>query len=132
MKNFIITSNIFLLFPLVGSFFMKEWIYFAFVIGLCISSPLYHYLREYHSSKDYLFQTARKLDWIIAGSAYFMMFYYIFTKVNPTYQIPLFIALALTLVLFWYGYKIGNYQKSHPWFHIIAPIVSGLIVISFI
>jgi len=132
MKNFIITSNIVLLFPLIASFYMKEWIYFAFVAGLCISSPLYHSLREYRSNEPHLFKTARTLDWLLAGGAYFMMYYYIFTKVNPLFKIPLFIALSLTLVFFWYGYKIGNYKKLHPWFHLTAPIVSGLIVLSFV
>ncbi len=132
MRNFIITSNISLLFPLWASFFMREWIYFAFVAGLCISSPLYHYLKEHHSSKPHLFKNARALDWIIAGGAYAMMYFYIFTKVDSTFRIPLFIALSLSLIFFWYGYKIGNYRKLHPWFHLTAPIVSGLIVLSFI
>lgn len=132
MKNFIITSNISFLLPLFASFFMKEWIYFAFAVGLCISSPLYHYLKEHHGSKPHLFVAARKLDWIIACGAYFMMYYYIFTRVDSILRIPLFITLSLTLIFFWYGYKIGNYEKLHPWFHIVAPIVSALIVLSFV
>ena len=130
MKNYIITSNIFLLFPVIAAFWAREWLYFSIAFGLIIFSTIYHYLSELNPSKTLLLKISKNLDWILASCGYIYMFYYVFTRVNPLFKIPLFIALALTLVFFYYGYKFGNYKKLHPWFHFITFTISGIIVIS--
>ena len=109
---------------------MEEWIYFAFSVGLIFASPSYHYLKEFHPSFKIILNLFKDSDWIIALGAYCYMFYYIFTKVTLSLQIPFTIALVISLLFFWYGFKYGDYKKLHPWFHIFAFTISGLIVIS--
>jgi hypothetical protein len=130
MKKFIITSNIFLFIPVIASAIVHEWLYFFFALGISIFSPIFHYLRENNSKRTKLLHAIRDFDWFFAVGAYIYMYYFIFTKVNNQFQVPLTIALSLTGIFFWYGFKFGNYKKFHPWFHIVAPVVSGLIVVS--
>jgi len=124
--NFIVLSNIFLLIPVILAAQKGEWLYFLLALALCVSSPIFHYLYSYNRS-SILFGPVRKTDWVIAISAYFYMLYFIFAKLD-VYQIELTILLALTALFFFYGYKIGDYKKLHPWFHISASIVSGFII----
>lgn len=123
-------SNIFLFLPVIAAAWVGEWIYFSIAFGLSIFSPIYHYLSEFNRSNEKSFKIAKTMDWVFALSAYIYMYYYIFTKVNPSQQILFAILLSLTAIFFWYGYKVSDYKKYHPWFHIIGPIISALIVIS--
>ena len=128
--KFIIYSNIFFFIPVIAALWLHEWVYFIIGFSACIFSPIYHYLREYHPQKTKLFKTVRDLDWLAAVCSYAYMYYYTFTKVQPQYQMPLAIALTLTIAFFWYGFKFGNYNRTHPWFHTVLPLVSFLVVIS--
>ena len=130
MKNFIIISNIFLFLPVIASAYIGEWLYFFFAIGLSIFSPIYHILRESNTSKKKLLNLFKRLDWLFAIGAYIYMYYFIFTKIDFSLKILFLVLLTLTLIFFWYGYKSKNYKRLHPWFHLIAPIISSLIVIS--
>jgi hypothetical protein len=123
-------SNIFLFIPVIASAMVHEWIYFVFALGLSIFSPIYHYLTEYNSSKIALRNITKKLDWIFALGAHLYMYYFIFTKVQSSLQVTLAVLLSLSVIFFLYGFKFGDYKKSHPWFHVFASIVSGLIVLS--
>ena len=125
--SFIITSNIFLAIPVVISAWKGEWIYFAFAVALIISSSAYHYLKI-KRSKSQTERFFKEADWIVAGGAYIYMYYFIFTQLDSHIQIPITIVLTSTLLFFWYGYKWSSYKKMHPWFHVTAFIVSGLIV----
>lgn len=127
MIPFMLSSNIFLAIPVVIAFYKSEWIYFFFALGLFIFSPLYHFFDIYNDSSNFL-QLFRALDWINALGAYIYMYYFIFFKLPKKYRIFLFVFLTLTVIFFIYGYKFGNYEIWHPYFHILAPIVSGLIV----
>ncbi len=128
--NFMMLSNIFLFIPVVASAWVHEWLYFFFALGISIFSPIYHYLTEYNSKYVKLRNRAKELDWIFAIGAHIYMYYFIFTNVPHSSQPPLFILLSFSIMFFWYGFKFGDYKKFHPWFHVVAPIISGLIVMS--
>ncbi len=123
-------SNIFLFIPVIASALVHEWVYFVFALGISIFSPIYHYLTENNSKNINLRNIAKSLDWFFAVGAHMYMYYFIFTKVDPSLQSILATLLSLSIIFFWYGFKFGNYKKFHPWFHVIAPIISGLIVLS--
>lgn len=122
-------SNIFLFLPVVAAAWIHEWLYFAFALGLSIFSPLYHYLKIYKPNSKYL-PGVKAADWLIAVGAYLYMFYFIFTKDAPGLRLFLFSALTFTVLFFWYGFRFRKYKNLHPWFHVMAPIVSSIIVIS--
>ena len=120
-------SNLFLFIPVIISAWKGEWVYFLIALGASISSSLYHYLRIYRF-KSRFFKRIKEMDWIFAIISYAYMFYFIFKKVPSEFQLSLAVVLFTTILFFWYGFKKGNYMKLHPWFHIFASIVSGLIV----
>ncbi len=124
---FIISSNIFLLIPVVIAFWKGEWIYFSLALSLVFFSPLYHYLRIYRSESRF-HQLVRELDWLVALLSYLYMFYIVSAKVPEHVESMLYILLIFTILFFIYGYKLADYRKYHPWFHIVAPIVSGIII----
>lgn len=127
--HFIILSNIFLLFPVIASFLKGEWIYFAFAFGLLITSPCYHSCRIYWpTSRWHTFW--RGTDWLIAVGAYIYMFHFVFSRVPQNLEGWFAASLILSVLFFWYGFKFGTYDKFHPWFHVIAPLISGFIVLS--
>lgn len=130
MKKFIVSSNILLLLPMIAAAYVHEWIYFTIALGASIFSPTYHYLKESNSKHLSLFKLAKDFDWLFATAAYYYMYYFIFTKVQVELRVWLAVALSLTMMFFWYGFRFGNYKKTHPWFHIITALVSGLIVLS--
>ena len=130
MKKFIITSNIFLLFPVIAAFYAKEWFYFSIALCVSIFSPIYHYLKESNSKYLTLLSLVKDFDWLFAIAAYIYMYYFIFTNTQVGLRVWLAIALSLTLIFFWYGFRFGDYKKTHPWFHIVTALVSGLIVLS--
>jgi CDP-diglyceride synthetase len=126
--KFIVYSNIFFLIPVIAALLLNEWIYFAIGLSACIFSPIYHYLRENHSKHTTLLSVVRKIDWLCAITSYAYMYYFVVTRVSPQYQGSLITALTLTIMFFWYGFKFGNYQRAHPWFHVILPFISLLVV----
>lgn len=120
-------SNIFLILPVIFSFIYKENIYFFLALGLFILSPLYHLwsIKKFKNIK-----IIKYLDWIFAISAFFYMYLYTYLYVVNIYKkYILYILLFFVVVFFWYGWKKGYYEKLHPWFHVVAPIVSSLILI---
>lgn len=123
----ILTSNIFLLVPTIIAYAKSEWVYLAFCLGLCVASPMYHYLKIYNRGSK-MFPFFKALDWIVGIGAYFYMYYFIFTKVVVGWQIALAVLLTLTVAVFIYGFKFGDYNKSHPWYHLFVFLTSGLIV----
>lgn len=128
--KFMMESNLFLLIPVGAAFYMQEWVYFYIALGAIIFSSLYHYLKQEQFKNIIFFDIIRSLDWTCATIAYGYMYYYIFTEVNIIYKNLFAIILSVTMLFFWYGFKIGDYKKTHPWFHIITAVVSGLIVIA--
>ncbi len=75
-----------------------------------------------------MFPFFRALDWVVGIGAYYYMYYFIFTKVAVEWQMVLFAMLTLTIALFVYGFKFGDYDKSHTWYHVFVFLTSGLIV----
>lgn len=130
MKKFIVTSNIFLIIPAIAAYYAQEWIYFSIALCVGIFSPTYHYLKESNSKYLFIFKLAKDFDWLFAIVAYYYMYYFIFTKTAAQLHFWLATALTLTLVFFWYGFKFGNYKKTHPWFHVVTGLVSALIVLA--
>lgn len=127
MIPFMLSSNIFLAIPVVIAFLKKEWIYFGLALGLLIFSPLYHFFDIYNEN-SYFLQLFRILDWSTAIGAYIYMYYFVLFRIPKNLKIHFFIFLTLTIIFFIYGYKFEDYEIWHPYFHIIAPIVSGAIV----
>jgi hypothetical protein len=129
MKNkLMMFSNIFLFFPVLFAFIYHQWLYFFFATGLLIFSPSYHIYKIFHP-KSFFFKILKEGDWIFAISAFIYMYYYTYQNIEGYKQIIFYILLSLVLIFFWYGYKKNDYEKWHPWFHIIAPIISTTILI---
>ena len=57
------------------------------------------------------------------------MYYYVYQNISGLNKIIFYALLFLVILFFWYGYKKGDYEKIHPYFHIIAPIISSAILI---
>jgi multisubunit Na+/H+ antiporter MnhE subunit len=129
---FIVTSNVFLLFPLFVAFFKKEWVYFGITLGIFVASIGFHYGYEFHR-KNPLTQKFRILDWLLAMLGTLYVFYFITQSDARMSMKVLFAALfMITLTFFWYSYILKNYEgykKLHPWFHVFSPIVLGFIVL---
>ncbi len=118
-------SNIFLGLPVLFAGIYHEWLYLFFASGLFIFSPLYHWYKI-NKPKSLLFKL---FDWMFALGSFVYMYYYVYKHAPANYKIFLYIALSLVVLFFWYGWKRADYEKMHPWFHIIAPIVSSIILI---
>ncbi len=121
-------SNLFLILPVISAAQYHEWLYCFFASGLFIFSPLFHWYRISDTSSIY-FRVFKKADWIFAIGAFLYMYYYIYAFISGRQQLALFILLTLVVWFFWYGWRRGEYDTWHPWFHIVAPIVSSVILI---
>jgi CDP-diglyceride synthetase len=119
-------SNFFLLLPAVFAALYGEWLYFFFAAGLCIISPLYHWYKIYRP-KSLQFNLYRRLDLLFAVGAFLYMYYWVYNF--GTYKLIFFTLLTVVVTFFLYGRK-ADYKRLHPWFHIIAPILSASILIS--
>lgn len=129
MKNrLMMFSNIFLALPVVFAGVYKEWLYCFLASGLFVFSPLYHWYKIIKPTSFY-FNLFKKLDWICAVCAFIYMYYYTYQNIEGNKQIIFYMLLSLVLIFFWYGYKKGDYEKIHPWFHVIAPIISSTIFV---
>ena len=133
MKNirkemaFMMFSNIFLVLPALVAAFYQQWLYCFFATGIFIFSPLFHWYRI-KSPGSLLYRLFKTLDWLFAVGAFLYMYYYVYKYVT-THQNTLFILLTLVIIFFWYGWKRASYEKFHPWFHIVAPLVSTVILV---
>lgn len=121
-------SNIFLALPVLFAGIYQQWLYMFFAGGIFIFSPLYHFYKITNPASP-LFTFFKTGDWLFAVSAFVYMYYYIYSYVPDKYKALLFVLLSLVVIFFLYGWLFGDYTKMHPWFHIIAPIVSSLILI---
>ena len=126
--SFMISSNTFLLLPVIFSFIYGYWLYFFFASGICLFSFLYHIYRLKKPNSLY-FSIFRTLDWLFAVGSFFYMYYFTYTVVSSEFTTMLFIMLSVVILFFLYGWKYGDYHKQHPWFHVIASLVSALILI---
>ncbi len=121
-------SNIFLILPVIFALIYQEWLYFLLAFGLFIFSPLFHWykIKYYKSYKFNLFMT---LDWVFAVVAFIYMYIYTYKNLIDFYRYIFITLLTLIILFFFYGWKRGDYEKWHPIFHVLAPIVSSLILI---
>ena len=120
-------SNIFLILPALTAALYQQWLYCFFATGIFIFSPIFHWYRLI-DRKSKQFTIFKILDWSFAVSAFLYMYYYIYIYAT-NYKITLFTLLTLVVLFFWYGWKRASYEKLHPLFHIIAPIVSTAILL---
>ena len=118
-------SNVFLVLPAIFSALYQEWLYFFFATGLCIFSPLYHWfqINRPHSGLFHLF---RGLDVAFAVGAFIYMYYWIYSY--GVHKIIFYSLLTLVVLFFLYARRF-SYEKLHPWFHVVAPVVSASILI---
>lgn len=121
-------SNVFLILPVVYATIYHEWLYLFFASGIFVFSPLYHWYKMTRSH-SIQFRVYKAADWMFALGAFMYMYYYIYVHLMGQSQLTLFALLSLTVVFFWYGWQRADYEKYHPWFHIIAPIVSSVILV---
>ena len=129
MKNkLMMYSNIFLSLPVIFAGIYDQYLYCFFASGLLIFSPLYHWYRI-NKHNSFSFIIFKKLDWSFAIGAFIYMYYYTFKNIEGYKEVTFCILLSLVLVFFWYGYKKNDYEKWHPWFHVVAPIISSAILI---
>lgn len=139
---FIVTSNLFLVFPMVAAFYVQEWIYLFFTVCIFVASIGFHYT-FYHNKNDFslssfLFKKKkyksmkafRVADWAFAiiGSLYVFNYIYMSPANDNLKGLFAFLFMA-TLLFFFYTFKIGNYNKYHPWFHVFSQTVLGFIVL---
>lgn len=124
---FMMVSNIFLILPAIVAGMYHQWLYCFFASGIFIFSPLFHWYRITNPGSK-LFILFKTLDWFFAVGAFLYMYYYIYAY-TTTYQTTLFVLLTLVIVFFWYGWKRASYEKFHPWFHIIASLISTAILV---
>ncbi len=124
----ILFSNFFLVLPVIFATLYHQWLYCFFAVGLCIFSPLFHWYRI-TDRKSVYFLVSRILDWLFALAAFIYMYYFIYHHTVGKSQTMLSVLLSLIVLFFLYGWLFGNYKKLHPWFHIMAPIVSSIILI---
>lgn len=126
-QRFVLFSNIALVAPVYLAARYHEWIYFAIISGLLVFSLLFHWFRivAIHSVP---YGILRKLDWLFALSAFGYMFYFIYEHLYGTRASIFYLLLIFVLLLFWYGWKEGDYNTWHPWFHIFAAMISSLVL----
>lgn len=122
-----IISNIFLALPVIYAGIYKEYIYLFFASGIFIFSPLFHWYRI-NKIGSFYYRLFRICDWVFAIGAFIYMYYYVFKYTIGSQKYILFILLSTVIMFFWYGFKLADYKKLHPWFHIIAPLISILIL----
>ena len=118
-------SNPFLVLPVFFAAMYQEWLYFFFAVGLCIFSPLYHWY-QIHKPGSNLFHAYRRLDLAFAVGAFMYMYTWVYQY--GVKKIVFFVLLSLVVLFFLYGRR-ADYKKLHPWFHIVAPIISSAILI---
>lgn len=124
---FMMVSNIFLVLPAIVAGMYHQWLYCFFASGIFFFSPLFHRYRII-KPESRLFRLFKTFDWLFAVGAFLYMYYYIYAFTD-SYQTTLFVLLTLVVIFFWYGWKRASYEKFHPWFHIVAPLVSTLILV---
>ncbi|MBP7804735.1 MAG: hypothetical protein KA052_00745 [Candidatus Pacebacteria bacterium] len=128
--QFIITSNLFMLLPIGAALYVHDLGYFYIGLLAIVSSSLFHTVLADFPNRKNLLQFSRGLDWTVAIFAYGYMFFYVFTKSYHSLRIPLILGLVATLLFFWYGFKLSDYKRLHPWFHVITSFVSTIVVLS--
>lgn len=121
-------SNIFLILPVIFAALYHQWLYCFFASGIFIFSPLFHWQRITNPA-SIQFQIFKIADWSFAVGAFVYMYYFIYQYISGQAQNILYFLLTLVVIFFWYGWRRGEYDVWHPWFHIAAPIVSSLILI---
>jgi hypothetical protein len=121
-------SNIFLVLPVVFAGLYHQWIYFFLASGLLVFSPLFHWFRikNVQSMNFILFKV---IDWLFGIGAFVYMYLYSFQKMSASFAVLFSILLTITLIFFFYGWRYGEYEKWHPWFHFFAPVISSAILI---
>lgn len=121
-------SNIFLALPVIYAGIYREWLYYFLASGLLIFSPLYH-IYKIKNPTSVCFKIFKRFDWCFAIGAFLYMYYYVYAYISGGYQFIFYTLLLFIILFFWYGYKKGDYIKTHPWFHIIAPIIYSIILV---
>jgi len=124
MKLNELNSNLIFIFPIVASLLKGDNIYLFLSISIFIGSSLYHYVKE--NKRGHL-NVVRYIDIGTATASYLYMFYFVHTSVK-SFQIILYVALAVTVLIFFIGKsKFGRERNIHSIFHILIGIVAGVI-----
>ncbi len=126
-NHFMIFSNIFLVLPVMYASLYHERIYLFLASGVFIFSSLYHWYKIEKSQSKLLF-VFEWSDWYFVLAAFLYMYYYIYKYDANEYKIILFALLSFAVLFFWYGRRI-DYKRLHPWFHVIGPLISSVILI---
>lgn len=122
-----VLSNIFLILPVAYAVVLNEWIFLLVSSGLLIVSPIFHLFKDLKEDVWY-FTFFRVLDWLLASTAFIYMYFYVAENV-PDFKYVFYIFAGLLIYFFWYGYKVGNYRRLHPWFHVFAGVLAALVLL---
>lgn len=120
-------SNIFLILPVLFAAMYEAWLYLFLATGLLVFSPLYHWYATYRP-KAFVGTWLKAIDVTFARCAFIYMYYYALRYSPGFYGVVSVALLTLVLLFFWYA-QGSRYQTWHPWFHVLAPVVSSIILI---
>jgi len=129
---FIVTSNVFLLFPIIAAYYRHQWIYFSIAVAMFVASAGFHYELNL-DKKNPMTKKFQILDWLFAGLGTMYVFYFINQSPADFSLKALFaILFMLTLGFFWYSFILKDYKdytRLHPWFHVLVQTLLGFIVL---
>lgn len=119
--NTMMVSNLAFLIPITTAIILGNWIYFALGLGVLFFSPLFHYA-DLQKKKGTWYQSLRVGDWFFAIATFGYLAFFAFTHFETRYAWWVIGSLLAVAGFFFYGWKWGDYERLHPWFHLVASI----------
>lgn len=129
MKLNEVNSNLIFLFPVVSAYLVSDIIYFYLSAAVLFASFYYHLYKNNYSSTDLRLKILRGMAMLVAVTAYFYMFYFVYNYVI-SFKPILYLSLFLTISLYFFG-RIKKYKNynTHSYFHLFIGLVAGVIPI---
>jgi len=126
--NFImLSSSLFLVLPVIFAAVYGERLYLFFASGIFIFSLFYHWFQIVNPASFY-FRLFEGADVLFGIGSFLYMYYYVYNYNRTQDRLIFYILLSLAILFFWWGRRT-NYNKFHPWFHVVAPVISSAILI---
>ena len=124
LKDYRVYNNITFLIPVLAGIYSGELVFTILAVLILIGSTFYHFCLVRRDRKIW----PRVIDIVIASSCYIYLFYFATFRQEESVQLPLYIALASTILIFIIG-KIFNSQKIHAVFHTSIAIAAAAVVL---
>jgi len=122
LKKFIIWSNVFFILPLFFSLYIKMWIPFILILGVTISSFLYHIAEE----KKFIFADSI-FAWLLIISNLWVCYLGFF-------KFPyFFIALLFVFCALYFYFTDNKYNRNfnHGMWHIFSSLITIFSLLTF-